>query len=72
MHCYEKSGKCILWANDSFLSVSGMPGKFTVTLPEARKVTQLLPEKLSASAEKQTTIEVELTDKAQTRLFYLK
>ncbi len=72
VHCYEKSGNCILWANDSFLSVSGMPGKFTISLPEPRPVTQLLPEKLPVSAEKQTTIEVELTDKAQMRLFYLK
>ena len=70
VHCYEPSGTTVVWASTSFLSINGKPGKYTVTLPEPRRVTQLLPEQ-GVSSEPTTVIEVELTAECGLRLFHL-
>lgn len=71
VHCYENSGRAVVWTSNSFISINGKAGKYTLTLPRERIVTPLLPEKGEKSKTQQKTIEVELTDEIGMRLFYL-
>ena len=70
VHCYEPSGTTVVWVSSAFLSINGKPGKYIVTLPELRRVTQLLPEQGVAS-EPTMTIEVELTAECGLKMFHL-
>lgn len=69
IHCYENSGTAVIWATDSFVSINGKAGKYTITLPEERTVTEMLPEK--CAPEKKSSIEVELTEEIGMKLFHL-
>ena len=71
VHVYETSGKPVIWASESFVAINGYPGKYALHLPKARRVVQLLPceRQLDNLTDK---IELELTDKVYTRLFYVK
>jgi len=71
VHCYENSGKPVVWASSSFVSIHGREGIYTLTLPEARKITQLLPEKVEVSPTPQKSFDVELSYETGIRLFYL-
>jgi len=71
VHCYENSGTAVVWASNSFISINGKQGKYTLTLPRPRKVTQLLPDKVEGSGKPEKTIEVELTDAVGIKLYYL-
>ena len=70
VHCYEESGTAVVWASSSFVSINGKPGKYTILLPEPRRVTELLPER-GAPAEGCDSIEVELTEEIGMRLYHL-
>lgn len=70
VHNYEASGKPVIWASESFISINGLPGTYTITLPRPRTVKQVFPE-MEAPVADQTSIQVELTDKVGTRIFYL-
>ena len=70
LHCYEESGTTVVWASSSFLSINGKPGKYTLRLPEPRRVTELLPEQ-GAPAENVAAIDVELTEEIGMRLYHL-
>ena len=59
-----------VWASSSFLSINGKPGKYTLRLPEPRRVTELLPEQ-GAPAENVAAIDVELTEEIGMRLYHL-
>ena len=70
MHCYEPSGTTVVWASHSFLSVNGRPGKYTLRLPEPRRVMPLLPER-GVLSEPVTSIEAELTEEIGLRMYYM-
>ncbi|MBP5299812.1 MAG: hypothetical protein J6Y80_00275 [Victivallales bacterium] len=70
VHCYEPSGTTVVWASKSFLSVNGRPGKYTLRLPEPRRVMTLLPER-GVLSEPVTSIEAELTEEIGLRMYYM-
>ena len=70
VHCYEESGTTVVWASRSFISINGKPGKYTLTLPTSRRVTELLP-KSGVPFGPTTAIEVELTEEIGLRMYYL-
>ena len=70
VHCYEESGKAVVWVSSAFLSIHGKPGKYTLRLPSPRCVAELLPERGTRSAPV-SVIDVELTEECGLRLYHL-